>query len=128
MALTKEDLQAIEQLLDRKLDEKLDEKLDSKLDEKLAPIVAQLETHTEILEAHTKKLDAHTELLETHTEMLESHNQSITVLERRVTHELRLLNESLPDAIARRAAFEEMEARVDDHGHRIYALEQAVNK
>ncbi len=45
MTLTKEDLQAIAELLDEKLEEKLEEKLDEKLDkkfeEKLRPIYAE---------------------------------------------------------------------------------------
>lgn len=52
---------------------------------------------------------------------------SVGNLENNVMHELGVLNENLPDALARREAFEEVEAKVDDHDGRIYALEQKAS-
>lgn len=57
MALTKEDLQAISDLLDVKLEEKLEEKLEKKLECKLKPIydrLDRLEIKQDIME---RKLD-----------------------------------------------------------------------
>jgi len=100
MALTKDDLSAIEQILDKKLDEKLDEKFDKKLEEKLKPIEERLTANT----------------------------QSIMTLENKVMHELKLLNENLPDVIARHEELNDLQEAVDDHDNRIFALEQAANK
>lgn len=87
MALTKEDLQAIEQLLDKKVGEKLE------------PIREQLDVHT----------------------------RSITNMEQNVMRELKLLNENLPNALARSEKLEEVSATVEAHDHRIYSLEQKVS-
>lgn len=51
---------------------------------------------------------------------------SVGELENNVMHELKTLNELLPDALAKREAFEDVAAKVDDHGNRIFALEQKV--
>lgn len=61
MSLTKEDLQAIAQIVDSALEEKLDEKLDVKLDEKLERLEAKFDGRFEELEA---KFDGRSEELE----------------------------------------------------------------
>lgn len=72
-------------------------------------------------------LQAIAELLQPIKEQQEIHTRSITKLENSVMHELEMLNENLPDALARREAFEDVAAKVDDHGNRIFALEQKVS-
>ena len=61
MTLTKEDLEAIEALLDVKLEEKLDakfeEKLDAKFEEKLKPIYDRLDVIELKQDLTTKKLN-----------------------------------------------------------------------
>ena len=57
-------------------------------------------------------------------EQQEIHTRSITKLENSVMHELKLLNELLPNALAKREAFEDVAAKVEDHDRRIFALEQ----
>lgn len=57
MSLTKNDLQAIGDLLDQKLEEKLESKLESKFQEKLSPIYAQLDEHSESLKYIKTKLN-----------------------------------------------------------------------
>ena len=79
MALTKDDLCAIEQLFDKKMDEKLES------------IIEQQATHT----------------------------RSIMTLENKVMHELKLLNENLPDVIARHEELNDLRETVDDHDNRI---------
>ena len=56
----------------------------------------------------------------------EVHHKSILRLENTVTSELKILNENLPDALAKREEFDGVAARVQDHGNRIFALEQAM--
>lgn len=94
MALTQEDLQAIGALMDAKL----------------APVLEQQQ-------AHTTNINAILEQQETHT-------QAIMNLENSVTHELKMLNELLPDALSKRETFEDVAAMVDNHDTRIFALEQ----
>lgn len=57
MALTKEDLQAISDLLDVKLEEKLEEKLEKKLECKLKPIYDRLDTVDDRLDTMSNRLD-----------------------------------------------------------------------
>ncbi|MDL2294029.1 hypothetical protein LJC60_05290 [Ruminococcaceae bacterium OttesenSCG-928-D13] len=59
-------------------------------------------------------------------EKQDNHTKAIMNLENSVMHELKMLNELLPDALAKREAFEDMAAKVDDHDNRIFALEQAA--
>ena len=62
-------------------------------------------------------------------EQQEVHTRSITQLENSVMHELKLLNENLPDAVARSEKLDEVAGTVENHGQRIFALEQkAVNE
>lgn len=53
---------------------------------------------------------------------------SVGKLENNIMHELHLLNENLPDVIERREQVMELAAAMDDHSHRIFALEQVVGK
>ena len=41
--------------------------------------------------------------------------------------ELKLLNENLPDVIAKSEKLEELSVTVEDHDHRIWAIEQSIN-
>lgn len=100
MALTKEDLQAIQQLLQPLQDD-----------------IAGLKQGQAKLEQGQKAIK----------EQQIIHTASITTLENTVMHELKLLNEHLPDVLARREAFEDMADKVGDHGNRIFALEQKVS-
>lgn len=99
MALTKEDLRAIQELLE--------------------PINGRLRQ----LEQGQVAVN---NLLGDIEERQKIHTHASMNLENKVMHELTLLNELLPDALAKREAFENMAADVDDHGHRIFALEQKV--
>lgn len=56
------------------------------------------------------------------------HTGSITTLENSVMHELKLLSENLPNAIARHEELVELVAKADNHDHRIFALEQVANR
>lgn len=140
MALTQEDLQAIGALVDEKLEKleeklettleeklettleaKLETKLEAKLEEKLRPIIEQQEVHTKAiasLESNVARL----------SEQQDVNTRAILRLENNIMHELKLLNENLPDAVARNEQLKELESTVDNHDHRIFALEQkAVN-
>lgn len=56
------------------------------------------------------------------------HTRSIMTLENKVMHELKILNENLPDVIARHEELNDLRETVDDHDHRIFALEQMARK
>lgn len=59
-------------------------------------------------------------------EQQEVHTRSITTLENSVMHELKLLNENLPNAITKAEKVDEIANTVDEYGNRIFALEQKV--
>ena len=58
-----------------------------------------------------------------HTDII---NASVMNLENNTMRELRLLNENLPDVMERREQIVEMATTVEEHDHRIFALEQKV--
>ena len=101
MALTNDDIQAIGELL--------------------KPIKEQQDAMKEQQDVMKEQQDAMKEQQAMHT-------RSIMTLENKVMHELKLLNENLPDVITRNEELKELRETVDDHGNRIFALEQVANK
>lgn len=80
-----------------------------------------------LLEPISTRLDKMDGRLDSMEEQHGIHTKAITNLENKVMHELKLLNENLPDALAKREAFEDVCAKVDDHDKRIFALEQKAS-
>ena len=100
MSLTKEDLQAIKALMQ----------------EETTPINQQFNQFLEQQQEHTSSINQLSEQQVVHT-------KSIMTLENKVMHELKLLNENLPDVIARHEELNDLREDVDDHDNRIFALE-----
>ena len=90
----------------------------------IAAMREQQAAHTAQISAVVEQQAIHTAQISAMVEQQATHTQAIMNLENNVMHELKMLNELLPDALAKREAFEGVAAKVEDHDNRIYALEQ----
>ena len=133
MPLSQEDLQAIAALIDEKM----------KPFQRMAMDINAVDTKLSLMEYHVEAIAngyeemrsdvSHTQLnVERLTsgqaglmEQITSLKASVLQLENSVVHQLRLLNENLPDVMARRESIVQMRSSIDDFGSRIFALEQA---
>jgi len=115
MSLTKNDLQAIEGLLDRKLDEKLEEKLEEKLDKKLA------EQRISIIEEVKDLIDFRAEQTE---QKLETRlGARIDSLENKMDRGFQKVDREIDDLIEMNREFIN---KFDNHEKRIVKLEVKV--
>lgn len=115
MALSKDDLHAIEQLLEP-------------IKEQLSEQKEQLAKNTQSIESLNKQVAGNTQSIDALREQQAVHTRSILSLENKTLHELKLLNENLPDVIVRHEELKILRKTVDDHSNRIFALEQVANK
>jgi uncharacterized protein YdcH (DUF465 family) len=109
MALTKEDLQAIEQVFDKKMDEKL------------GPINTRLDTMDARQDTMNTRLDTMRDSIDTLKQDMAHHNHYVEPL-------LKTVSDGIIDLQRNYARFDKLDAEVEDHDNRIFALEQAVKK
>ena len=132
--LTKEDLQAIAEMLDQKLDEKLEPikegmtRLEERT-ERLEERTERIEERTERLEEQTKRLEERTERIEERTKRLEERTTKIEItIENQVDRAIKLLgegHESLRQTINERLVTKE---QMEKDEARIFALEEIAKQ
>ena len=107
MALTKDDLQAIREIAREEVQRET------------APIKADVSN----LKADVAELKV--DVAELKVEM-RAMNQGLAVIESKVLAELQILKEGMTGWQQRNLQIDTLEHRIEDHGHRIWALEEVV--
>ena len=156
MVLTKEDLQALGGLIDEKLEpihsrlDTIDSRLD-KVESRLDTVDSRLDTMDSRLDAMDSRLDTMDSRFDAMDSRLDAMDSRLDKVDSRldtlqsemergfeIVHgdianlyqnydkQFKLLNENLPDAIVRNENLKQLEGTVENHGERIYALEQKV--
>ena len=94
-------------------------------EEKILALLEKMDQRLDKLEQGQAKLEQGQAELK---EEITTARQRVVVVESKVIHELKILNEGLSGWSERNRQIDRLEDKYDSHDHRIFALEQVVGK
>ncbi len=135
MAVPNEDMKSLFSLLEQMAKDQAEIRRDINGINTMAHIsehyLETLKNGYETVRSDVTRIQHDVELLQTNGQNLMEHvdilRGSVANLENNVMHELKLLSENLPNAVARHETLKTLETQVENLDHRIFALEQKAS-